>query len=386
MDKDRLKTLLIAYFDNSISKQDTEELMTILQSGDRTEIDRLVDDIISTLPPSAVSLHRSQQNFIFATLSTLIEKDKPKRIHISYIKVAAIFLFSGSLLFLWIHYYKLKPVNTRQRKTDICLRDDHQALLTLSNGKTISLTDTTSGIFADVTGTQIRIKRNTSLIYDNTTTTVSTSTPIFNTISTAKGSTYQFTLPDGTKVWLNTASEIKFPIVFTTNDREIYLSGEAYFEVIPKKNKPFIVQANNSQIRVFGTNFNVHAYPSDSPTTTTLLSGSVQVQKDHKKVNLHPGEQAIVQSSGYIELQPANIPHIMAWKDGYFRFENEDIQTLLQKISLWYDIDSVIYKHLPTDRFTGTIKRTKKLSQLLGYLEKLAAIKFEIYKGRVIVM
>src|SRR5690606_23273169 len=186
---------------------------------------------------------------------------------------------------------------------------------------------------------------------------------------------------------LNTASSIRYPVVFTGNERSVSLIGEAYFEVAHDPERPFKVVAKGSVIQVLGTRFNVSAFEDDPQMITTLLEGAVNVSKNKQHVVLKPGEQAIVDESvEEIHHSQVDVRAVMAWRNGYFRFDNEPIEGIIKKISRWYDIETVAYQGEFHDRFTGTFQRAKGVSVLFDHLEKIAPIRFEIKERGVVVM
>src|SRR5690606_1770231 len=171
-------------------------------------------------------------------------------------------------------------------ENDITLPEYNEATLTLADGRTILLNDSSAGILAQELGVEIRKAGDGSIFYEATQADVAEGKPSYNTFSTPKGSSYRILLPDGTKVWLNTASTIRYPVVFTGSERNVSLSGEAYFEVAPDVSRPFKVEANGSVIKVLGTYFNVSAYADEPRTTTTLVEGAVNVSRNGNTVTL----------------------------------------------------------------------------------------------------
>ncbi|SMC56617.1 FecR family protein [Pedobacter africanus] len=259
------------------------------------------------------------------------------------------------------------------------------AILTLANGKTIGLSDAKSGIVIDAS--KLAYNDGSSISIPNEDKTVEM------TMRTPAGGTYQVILPDGSKVWLNSGSSLKFPQVFRGGERRVELTGEAYFEVAKNKEHPFIVKSPNQQVTVLGTHFNISAYENDNLTRTTLLEGAVRVVLDDlQKRNddsgytvLSPGEQA-VSNGRNLDVKNADLDEAVSWKNGYFRFNDEKLNSVMQKIARWYNIE-VIYKDKPTEEgFTGTISRASNISEVLSMLERTKTVRFEIEGRRVMVM
>jgi len=259
------------------------------------------------------------------------------------------------------------------------------AILTLANGKTIGLSDAKSGIVIDASKLAYNDGSSISIPNEDKTVEMTMRTPV--------GGTYQVILPDGSKVWLNSGSSLKFPQVFKTGERRVELTGEAYFEVAKNKEHPFVVKSPNQQVTVLGTHFNISAYENDNLTKTTLLEGAVLVALDELQKRsddsgytvLSPGKQAISNGRN-LEVKNADLDEAISWKNGYFRFNDEKLNSVMQKIARWYNIE-VIYKDKPTEEgFTGTISRASNISEVLSMLERTKTVRFEIEGRRVMVM
>ena len=260
----------------------------------------------------------------------------------------------------------------------------NRAVLTLSGGKQIALNTAANGMLATQSGSRILKVDSGLLAYHSE--QQATGAPSFNTLSTPRGGQFQLLLPDGTKVWLNAASSIRFPSRFTGKERSVALRGEAYFEVAPRAQQPFIVHGPDVNITVLGTAFNVKAYPEDGRSTTTLISGKVRVDAPTGRGRtLQPGQQVIADSDGKLQLYPhADIAAITGWKNGLFVFHNSDIQSIMQQLARWYDVDVVYEQAIPaTTHFTGAVRRQVQLSEVLHMLELAGNAHFKT-EGRTI--
>ncbi len=264
-----------------------------------------------------------------------------------------------------------------------------KATLTLADGTEISLTDAGNGQIAKQAGVAITKNASGQLVY----TVVETGKKemAYNTITTPRGGQYQVNLPDGTQVWLNAASSIKFPTSFANaSNRKVELKGEAYFEVFKNKKLPFIVVTDKQEVEVFGTHFNINSYDDETSVKTTLLEGSVKVSLlsgGNKGTSrfLKPGEQASVEyQTRSLKIGKANIDQVMAWQKGYFHFEGDDLQSVLRQLSRWYDVDVVYQLSHNDDEFMGDIPRNVKLSEVLKILE-FGGVHFKIEGKRLIV-
>ena len=264
----------------------------------------------------------------------------------------------------------------------------NKAYLTIAGGKTIVLNDAQVGNIAQQDGIQISKTKDGQVIYQFNPSTVSSNTAIeYNTITTPRGGQYQLILADGTRVWLNAASSVQFPVAFKGKERRVILQGEAYFEIAKNASQPFYVQAGNTNVQVLGTDFNVSAYSDDESVVTTLLNGSVRLIKGTTAALLTPGQQGIaVNTQTSFQVQQADLKQVMAWKDNYFLFKNTDIRTIMKQMSRWYDVDFV-YEGTPKDQiFGGKISKYKDISELLRNLELTGTIHFKIQGRRIIVM
>lgn len=257
------------------------------------------------------------------------------------------------------------------------------ATLTLAGGRKIALDSMSNGTLA-VQGNEKILYKNGRVSYVNG--AAPSGEVAYNTLTTARGRQYQLVLSDGSKVWLNAGSSIRYPQAFTEQERRVEITGEAYFEVSGSAQDPFIVSANGAQVRVLGTHFDVNAYTDETTLNTSLLEGRVRIGKGSDSVLLKPGQQARLDAGGIIRVVELSDPGAsVAWKDGYFSFEDADIQTVMRQLSRWYDIE-VQYEggKPPPDHFWGKLSRNEKLSDVLVVLEK-SGVMFSIEGNQVTV-
>lgn len=261
-------------------------------------------------------------------------------------------------------------------KNDI-LPGGNKATLTLANGKQITLDGAGNGKLAEESGIVITKTKDGQLVY-----TISEKSGVpqngqlaMNTISTPKGGQYQINLPDGSKVWLNAASSLRYPAVFTGHSRKVSLTGEAYFEVAKAPaSMPFKVQTAHQTVEVLGTHFNINAYTDEPGTKTTLLEGAVKVSLPEivkatiaTEVVLKPGQQSAI-SGERLNVNFVNTEAAVAWKNGMFRFKDADLQTVMRSVARWYDVEVDYEGNLPARQFSGEIHRNVNLSELLDIL------------------
>lgn len=347
---------------------------------------------------------------------------KLRHIAFPYTRIAAVVLFLLlSSLFFIINRHKdqsAKQLNTASDFKNDVLPGSNKAVLVLADGSKILLDESGNGLLAHQGNTSIRKTADGKLVYNSGENAESgnrskSSIGLMNTISTPQGGQYQLTLPDGTKVWLNSSSTLRFPAVFDHKERIVELEGEAYFEVTAHSKQlstgnggtgeriPFRVRTRGQMIDVLGTHFNVSAYADETLTKTTLLEGSVRVSipsgsdAKHDRTNntlskvLRPGQQAKVPSADKTEdgvqgisVNAADPEEAIAWKNGMFQFNNTDIYTIMKQLERWYGVD-VDMSGMPERKFNGIIPRSVKLSQVLTMMEKTSGLKFRIEGRRV---
>jgi len=277
----------------------------------------------------------------------------------------------------------------------------NKAILILADGSKISLTDAADGKLASQAGISITKAKDGQLIYSIVDQKTNTANNDFNTIETPSGGQYMINLPDGSKVWLNAESSLKFPVSFANkNERRVELNGEAYFEVakvnlkgaknrtegLPKDRMPFVVSSNGQEVHVLGTHFNINAYDNESSVKTTLLEGSVLVNRTgaKKSVKLIPGQQANLTSDN-ISLRNVDLEQVVAWKNGLFMFDGEPLTQVMKQVSRWYNVDIVYQDDLSGIFIGGSVSKFSNIRDVLDILELTGKIKFKIEGKKVLV-
>jgi ferric-dicitrate binding protein FerR (iron transport regulator) len=220
---------------------------------------------------------------------------------------------------------------------------------------------------------------------------------LYNTISTPRGGQYQLMLADGSKVWLNAESSLRFPVSFTGQERKVELMGEASVGVAHVSSSlgggreeaagmPFKVKVHGMEVEVLGTHFNINSYDNESTIRTTLLEGSVKINKNNSSSLLKPGQQAQMNKAGEIKIiNNVDVEEAIAWKEGKFQFDKADIHDIMRQLARWYDVD-VEYKGTVSSHFGGTISRDVNLSQVLNMLHLTGEVNFQIQDKKVVVM
>lgn len=302
-----------------------------------------------------------------------------------YIAAAVVFIafISGFLYFSKDNVIEPNKLIVKGNKIDVLPGVD-KAILILSDGSKIVLDDAKNENIVEKAGLVISKTTDGQLLYKVSSTLPKSATIAYNTISTSKGNQYQILLPDGTKVWLNAASSLKYPEVFTGNERKVILSGEAYFEVAKNKDMPFIVQTRNQDVQVLGTHFNINSYSDEQSIKTTLLEGAIKVTNANFSKILKPGEQSLVENNGLGNInviKNIDVDSEIAWKKGLFSFNNVALKTILIQLERWYDI-KIDYQSIPDKRYNGMVPRKSNLSEVLHMLELTGNISFKIEEGR----
>jgi ferric-dicitrate binding protein FerR (iron transport regulator) len=310
--------------------------------------------------------------------------------------VAAIVLLVGAGIWFGLVRTPQKELVTNNKTTTLT-KDDvgpggNKAILTLGDNSTIVLDNAANGQLAQE-GTTSVMKSKDGLISYSPTGGSGRGEVSWNTLTTPRGGQYQLVLPDGSKVWLNAASSIKFPAVFTGNERKVEMTGEVYFEVASLRlgtgqKMPFKVTIpGGAAVEVLGTHFNINAYDDESDIKTTLLEGSVKVSRDATAKILKPGEQvSISQSSDLSQPIPVQTEEVMAWKNGLFHFENVNIKAVMRQISRWYDIEVEYKGAINNEPLIIEIPRNTNLSDVLKVLETTTELQFKVEGKKVIVM
>lgn len=330
------------------------------------------------------------------------------RQHVLYKYLAAAAAVAIITLGVWLYKSQQSVINS---KSEMASQHDigpggHKAFLTLADGSRVELTNAKDGELAVQAGTKISKTANGVLMY------IPLRRPLpggggkgflkikgYNTIEIPKGGTYQLHLPDGTKVWLNAATRLKYPVSFGSDKerRVTLLSGEAYFEVSKDKKHPFVVQTDKQKVEVLGTYFNISSYEDDGSVKTTLLEGSVKVslpanktlkEQSHnfsRAVVLKPREQSII-ANHVIDVERVDVTEIIAWKNGMFQFDKATLKTIMQQLQRWYDVDVKYENNLTNVHYTGIVPRNRNISEVLRMLEETGPARFKISGRTVIVM
>src|SRR6185312_10938857 len=346
----RLEYLFECYLNQNCSENEEAELMSLLADPEnKIQFQKLIDEVIektgaeAQMPDHvAASIFKNIINSNVEIRSTVKNKNV---FDMRWFKVAAaacIILFFSSFAYWLFH----DPANNKRIASTIIPTTKYEpikpggshAVLTMADGSKIVLDSAQNGNIVSGNG-QIK-KQGALLVYDGSKPLKEGSVVSYNTLSTPRGGQYQLVLPDGSKVWLNASSSIHFPTAFVGNQRNVELTGEAYFEIAKNKEKPFHVNVNGMQVEVLGTHFNVNAYGDEGAIKTSLLEGSVKIKKGNMSGLLKPGQQGVLKkNSNDLEIKSADMDEVIAWKNGLFQFDGADIKTIMREIGRWYDVE-----------------------------------------------
>ena len=391
----RLTYLFNRYYSGEATPEESSELMVMIKAAKNNhELNDLLEEAWDNLSNHELFFSRENSAKIFDSIvfqqdnePEEDEQEKPwlQNFYWWRYAAAAIILIFG---FGALYKFQSKSVSQHITATPAVVRDvapgGNRAVLTLADGSTIILDSAANGVLAKQGSTEVSKKENGQLVYNSQKQDNNQAMNQMNMLSTPKGGQYQIVLPDGSKVWLNSSSSIKFPAIFSTNERKVEVSGEVYFEVVKDSHKPFKVSFEDTQIEVLGTSFNVMAYKDEAFSRTTLVEGSVSLTNKNNNKRLRPGQQASVGSSGKITTEEVDIDEATAWKRGLFYFRDASISEVMKKASRWYDIEIEYQGPVPVRQFTGKVSMDVNISELLLML-KYAGVNCRIENKKVII-
>lgn len=397
-DQRLLEDIFRRYLKNECTQQEVKFLLEHFKTGTNEDTLRhSIIDALSQYPVEQSPLTSISFDETFDRILSRIEKEEEAIIennaeaHKSIQPLLLKFLAGVTvivLVFQSLYSHREANINepltaakSKGQKTKI-IPGSNKAILTLQDGSTIVLDDAKNGTVAKQGNATVIKTANGQLVYSG-----AQSVPgkvMYNTMSTPRGGQYQLTLPDGTGVWLNSASSITYPTAFVGTERKVTITGEAYFEVAKDKTRPFHLKAGNQNIEVLGTHFNVMAYADEEAIKTTLVEGSVKVSQNGSSNILKPGEQS-VNKDGDFDIGPAALDEALAWKNGYFKFNRIGLKAIMRQLSRWYDVEIVYQGRIKDDEFVGTIGRSENIMQALHLLE-LTNVHFKIKDKTIIVL
>lgn len=383
--KSRISYLLEAYSSRKATQEEEKELFDWLAKGIELPIKAHIKKLV-TLYDSNELVPSVDWEHLYQRIAE--EKNNQSRerktIWIRWTVAAAVLLLLGTGYYFFIPDKIPKQMAVTQQSTtnDIAPPTGVNAVLTLSNGQKIILDDRGNGIVAMQGAVKLIKTADGQIAYKGISNDIE-----YNNLNNPRGSkVISLTLADGSKVWLNSESTLKYPTAFVGKERKVHVTGEAYFEVAKNAAMPFKVEAESMEVEVLGTHFNINSYDDESSARTTLLEGRVKINHGNITNFLRPGQQAKLNRDGKIKIiNDADVDEAIAWKDDKFQFDRADIHDVMKQIARWYDV-SVDYKGTVSSHFGGTISREVNLSQALKMLELTGELKFEIEGKHVMVV
>jgi transmembrane sensor len=391
--------LVDRYLAGTCSKQELEELLRRVAAEDQDASS--LDDVLKSLwartgKDASVTgedgsvgegPRDARWNALYADMMREARDKSPARGRMIYWAAAAVLILAlGTTGYLRYTRYTDQSIKALAKEPGSRYQNDvppgsSGAILTLAGGRQIVLDSAGNKVLAIQSGTRLT-NRNGEIVYEGK----ANPDAAFNTLTTSKGKQYQLVLSDGSKVWLNAASSIRYPATFPGNAREVEITGEAYFEIAPDRLRPFTVTVNGVKVNVLGTRFDINGYTDEPAVRTTLLDGAVQVSAGGTEKMLKPGEQAQTDKEGHTRVSAqADADGVIGWKEGYFSFDNTDLATVMREIARWYDVDVVYQGPVPDRRFGGEISRNSNASQVLKILEE-SNVYFKIEGRKIIVL
>lgn len=372
MKKEAVNSLIGAYNEGALGPEEKSKLETWY---------------INQATNSKTELSEEKEDEILQLLRTELPLKYPKASRTWWPRIAVAASIILCLGTAWYFYQRTDANPAVSYAKNNILPGGNRAYLTLADGKRIVLTNAKNGTLAQQPGVNITKTSDGKVIYRITDLEPEIKgLKNYNTIETPVGGQYQIVLPDGTKVWLNAASSLKFPSTFARLvNRKVELRGEAYFEVAKNKQQPFIVKTVEQEVEVLGTHFNINTYKDEQGVKTTLLEGSIKIHNDVESKILKPGEQSTLTNQRFM-VNTIDVEEAVAWKRGYFYFNNENIESIMRKLSRWYNVEVQYEGRIPDEGFYGTVSQTKNISQVLSILEKTKGIHFRIEGRRITVM
>lgn len=391
MKEERFNVLLEQYITDMISRRDRQEFLSLLKDSyykglldkameeewNRAEFEDEKNDEIGQL------IERNVMDKIRET-----REKRDRRGSVVWIRKAA--AIAAVLLLIAGGYYFMATRDVSSENRELAGRNlgnkskvgSNKALLTLGDGHQIALDSAKGGTIAQQGGAKLEKKSDGVLAYE----AVGKSRELlFNTVTTQKGGQYHVKLVDGTEVWLDAASSIRFPTTFEGDERKVEITGEGYFEVARKAKKPFRVIVQGMQVEVVGTHFNINAYDNEKLWKTTLVQGKIKISKGKAVAILSPGEQLRLSALGGLSIvKGVDIEEALAWKDGYFKFKNADVGTIMRQVERWYDVEVIYQGAKPKGHYKGEISRDEVPADVVRILNA-AGIECKIEGKKIIV-
>ncbi|WP_346316564.1 FecR domain-containing protein [Chitinophaga sp. YIM B06452] len=383
-DPARIKYLLERYTAKSCTREELDELFAAVGDPSAEETLHAFMETQYRRPGADEALPEVDYEQVYRNILQHTPARRRKIFTFGRVAAAAVLIVLAGAAVIWQTRQRtnsLPPTQAQQLKEDI-QPGGTKATLTLADGTTVTLDS--SGHQVISSGNTTITRQQGQLLYDAGKTSGAVQ---YNTLSTPRGGQFRVVLPDGSKVWLNSASTLRYPLAFTGKERVVELDGQGYFEVARNAEQPFKVRVQSMEVQVLGTHFDVMAYKDESTVNTTLLEGAVQVTEGTATKLLKPGQQAVLDTRSHEMLvQPANVNKVIAWKNGLFVFNNMTLPAILREVARWYDVE-IVYQATPSgEQYGGGLSRSLHLSNVLALLEAGGSNHFRIEGRKIIVL
>jgi ferric-dicitrate binding protein FerR (iron transport regulator) len=397
-----IASLIIRRMQNRLTDDEWTELETWLQEDGENYLlyEELMDE--EKLGAALDDLHTIDHNMAYEKLSQKLSLSpkSPKHIHLRiwwYMVAALLVLIAGGIFYFntdtkTVPSKTPPPLVTAQKKLPGAGSDSQKAILILADNTTIALNEVNNGSIAEQGNSKVQKSSSGKLVYSFKAAPenerASSNETGYNTIQTPRGGEYQVVLDDGTRIWLNAASTIRFPVHFNGDERRVTLTGEAYFEVASSispatgHKKTFTVRVNDIDVQAIGTAFNINAYKEDKLTQTTVVEGLVKVSSNNRDQLLPPGKKLVAQDSSFT-VEDADVKQEIAWKNGQFVFHNTSLEAVMNGLARWYNVEIVYKQTMPSLHFTGQIEKQATIDRVLEMLELTGGVRFTV-KGQVV--
>ncbi|QEC42855.1 FecR family protein [Pseudobacter ginsenosidimutans] len=393
--QDRIVQLLTRYSQRTATEAELAELTEwMANTSNAAPFDALVTQLLEQQTSQQSKAQDPNWEILYEkvlagrpTLAAIPESVPVRSIRKRWLVAASVAVLLGAGAWLW-------SINSRETTASAPIvattpigPGQEGAILTLADGTTILLDSIVNGFVSNQSGVEV-VLQNGELNYGKG---QSSNNPSYNSMSTPKGRQFRLQLPDGTRVWLNAASSIRYPVAFAEKERRVEIQGEAYFEVAVNKSKPFLININNkAEVEVLGTSFNVNAYADEPQISTTLLNGRIRVSGANSvttsdKLLLQPGQQAQLKDDQFELVKNPDLSKVMAWKNGLFNFEGTDLKEMMRQLVRWYDIEVVYEGNVPDVHFFGKMSRKLDLSTVLAALKGFG-LHFRMENRKLVIM
>jgi ferric-dicitrate binding protein FerR (iron transport regulator) len=400
MSDNRLAYLFRRYFNKTIGEEERKELMLLLNDpANEAQVKILMEEAFRGFEPRQDVLGEAQQQQLFARIMAhpaagtkeLHAVRKPRLLWRRMAAAAAVLLFFAAGFYWWSAYRQPAPAMVADNGKNDVQPGGNKAVLQLADGSSVTLDSAGSQVIRQGNAT-VNQQGGRLLYTPNSTAGVS-----YNTLTTPAGGQFRITLPDGSNVWLNSASSLRYPTAFAGQERVVELNGQGYFEIAQNASRPFRVKvmrkgeagapnARPMEVQVLGTHFDIMAYEDEYDIKTTLLEGAVKIKQGTSEATLAPGQQAVLNnSSNALSVHTTDVNQAIAWKTGFFEFANTDLATIMRQIARWYDVDVVFNNKHPSEQFFGRISRNLPMSDILRLLEE-NGLHFRVDGKKVVVL